>query len=284
MTSRTLSEIDDEQYQYLPTLDNVFQDGLETGSPTPTHCLKYKIKVHQLRRRWHREYYNNDDPTALQPLRDDSAAALREARAFDPIAWARDRKPEYENMNLRRADKVGQLPMLVEAIQTGPTMDDWVDFGVVFRLAGIIYGIRTTIIDHRTPDWPDQDWLITQGLDPLESPESMCESTYRSLTTVLRRLGEKAQRGRDWPWRFAFWPLFVAGMESACSGFGVEDRSWITESMYAIGQRQADFSLLDCADFFRMVWDSQPHTRSGGGGRKWDDVISIIDGKALFFV
>ncbi|KAH8178532.1 fungal specific transcription factor domain-containing protein [Sarocladium implicatum] len=277
MTSRTLSEIDDEQDQYLPTLDNLFQDGLETGSPCPTQCLRYQIKVHQLRRRWYRE---GNDPERLQELRDDSAAALREARAFDPISWARERKPEYENMSLRRADKRGQLKILEEAVKKGPVMDDWVNFGVVFRLAGIIYGMRTTIIEHRTPDWPDQNWLIEQGLDPLEPPESICENTYRSLMTVLRRLREKEQRGRDWPWRFAFWPLFVAGMETACSGIGVEDQPWIADSLYAIGQRQADFSTLDCADFFRTIWKSDA---VAGSGQKWDDLISTIDGKTLFF-
>jgi hypothetical protein len=279
MTSRTLSEVEDDQYQYLPMLDIMFQDGLETGSPSPTRCLEYQIKVNQLRRRWYRE---GNDPLSLAALRNDTSAALKEARAFDPIAWAKARKPEYENMILRRADVSGNLAALEKAVKKGPAMDDWIDFAVVNQLANVIYGMRTTVLDRAAADWPSQAWIIEQGLDPLETAETICEATLRSLMIVLRRLREKARRGRDWPWRFVFWPLFVAGIETACSGVAVEERPWIMDSLYAVGQRQADFSLLDAADFFRVIWETEGV--NGAGGKTWDELISIVDGQALFFV
>lgn len=279
MTSRTLSEIDDDQHQYLPTIDIMYQDGLETGSPMPTRCLEYMIKANQLRRRWYRE---GNDPVCIEALRTDTSEALKEARAFDPIAWAKSRKPEYETMVLRRAETIGNNALLEKVMKNGPTMDDWIDFAAVYQLATVIYGMRTTVLDRQAADWPSQYWIVEQGLDPLESAQSICEATLRSLMTVLRRLREKARRGRDWPWRFVFWPLFVAGMETSCSGVAVEERPWIMDSLYAIGQRQADFSLLDAADFFRVTWERE--SNPGAGGRTWDELVSIIDGQALFFV
>lgn len=277
-TSRTLSDIDDDQYQYLPLMEDMYQDGLETGSPCPTRCFEYVIKVNQLRRRW---YLEGTNPVSLDGLRNDASEALKEIREFDPIAWAKARKPEYESMILRRADALGNFAVLDKAIKKGPTLDDWIDFAVVFQLAGVIYGMRTTILDRKMSDWPSPSWVIEQGLDPLESAESICEATLRSLMIVLRRLREKARHGRDWPWRFVFWPLFVAGLETACSGCAVEERPWIMDSLYAIGQRQADFSLLDAADFFRVIWGSD---MMGGGTRTWDELLRIIDGQALFFI
>lgn len=288
-TSRTLTTIHDEQHVYLHRLDLLFQDGLETGSPTPSHCLESIIRTNQLRRRWHLE----SSPLSVATLREESVAALRFARQFDPIAWARARKPEYENMLLRRAKLIGFTFQVEDAIARGPVEEDWVDFAVVHQLAAVLYALRTTIVDRSVAgEWPsasaggeedDAAFAEALGLDPHETAGSLLSATLSSLLLVLRRVRDRARQGRDWPWRFVFWPVFAAGMESACSGQGLADRGWIVDDLYAMGQRQADFSLCDAADYFADLWEMDGWY--GIGGRTWDGCLEgMIDGQALFLV
>ena len=113
--------------------------------------------------------------------------------------------------------------------------------------------------------------------------EMICQTTFRSLMIILRRCSEKAKMGRDWPWRFLYWPLFLAAMETSFDLTLVDERPWLLNAFYSISQRQAEFSLLDAADFFGHIWGWEV-TYGGPGTRTWDDLVTPIDGQALFFV
>jgi hypothetical protein len=85
--------------------------------------------------------------------------------------------------------------------------------------------------------------------------------------------------------RFMFWPVLMAGLESACSFEALSERPFIVSSLQELCRCLGDMSALDAAVFLQSAWsiDEEKHSGNMLRVRTWDDLFEGMGVHGVFF-
>ncbi|KAF4184479.1 hypothetical protein CNMCM7927_007845 [Aspergillus lentulus] len=278
MASSCLPPDAPSQLRYIDWLPEIHSDGLEKGFPCPNELLACIIHTNNLRFILHHHPY--DDMAHVNSAILD---LVRNIITFSPTAWA---ERALESYNERLEERVGmQRPRKrLDLVPQPVEGEGWADLASAFQAATLLYCLRALVLNH------GKENVLQELLDSLYEgliPDVQCLAsvTLGNLLCMLHPLlDQPLQKGRSMG-RFAFWPVLMAGLESACSFEALSERPFIVSSLQELCRCLGDMSALDAAVFLQLAWDLDDGSHPGNmlGVRTWDDLFEGMGVHGVFF-
>lgn len=108
-----------------------------------------------------------------------------------------------------------------------------------------------------------------------EVANTIRDSAYNSLMTALRVLFEpkdKTQSGEAY-WKFIFWPLAIAGVQSVVARHHREDFEYICTKLYEMTAALGSHCMRDAAIFLERLWMGTSDSGADGHPLTWDEIF-----------
>lgn len=108
-----------------------------------------------------------------------------------------------------------------------------------------------------------------------EVANTIRDSAYNSLMTALRilfELKDKTQSGEAY-WKFIFWPLAIAGVQSVVAKHHRKDFEYICSKLYEMTAALGTHNMRDAALFLERLWMETSDSGTDGHSSKWDDIF-----------
>jgi hypothetical protein len=266
------------QLRYIDWLPELHSDGLEKGFPCPDELLACIIHTNNLRFILHHHPY--DDMAHVNSAILD---LVRNIITFSPTAWA---ERAFESYNERLEERVDrQRPRKrLDLVPQPVEGEGWADLASAFQVATLLYCLRALVLNH------GKESILQELLDRLYEgviPDVQCLAsvTLSNLLCMLHPLMDQPlQKGRSIG-RFMFWPVLMAGLESACSFEALSERPFIVSSLQELCRCLGDMSALDAAVFLQSAWsiDEEKHSGNMLRVRTWDDLFEGMGVHGVFF-
>ncbi|RHZ56157.1 Zn(II)2Cys6 transcription factor [Aspergillus thermomutatus] len=266
------------QLRYIDWLPRLHCDGLEKGFPCPNELLACIIHTNNLR--WILQHHPCDDMVHVNSAVLD---LVRSIITFSPTAWVERALESYNERLEERVDR--QRPRRrLNLVSQAAEGEGWADLGAAFQAATLLYCLRALVLNHGKGHILHELLCnIYEGLVP--DVQCLVNMTLSNLLRTLHPLMDQPlQKGRSMG-RFMFWPVFMAGLESACSSEAMSERPFIVGSLQELCRCLGDLSALDAAVFLQSAWrlDKESHSGNMQGALTWDDLFERMGVHGLFF-
>ncbi|KAF7122609.1 hypothetical protein CNMCM5793_000634 [Aspergillus hiratsukae] len=266
------------QLRYIDWLPKTHCDGVEKGFPCPNELLACIIHTNNLRFILYHHPY--DDPAHVNSAILD---LVRSIIAFSPTAWAERALESYNERLKERVDRQ-RPPKRLNLAPQPVEGEGWADLAAAFQGATLLYCLRALVLNHGKENiFQELLGSLYEGLIP--DVPCLASVTLSNLLCTLHPLMDRPlQKGRSMG-RFMFWPLVMAGLESACSFESLSERSFIVSSLQEVCRCLGDMSVLDAAVFLQSAWDLDEESPSGNmqKERTWDDLFGRMGVHGVFF-
>ncbi|EAW07098.1 Zn(II)2Cys6 transcription factor [Aspergillus clavatus NRRL 1] len=271
--SQSLPPSTSSQLAYIEHLPTLYCDGLEQGFPCPSEMLAAIVHTNNLR--WIIHHHSVEDSGPMDNAIQDLVTSIV---TFAPITWA-ERAQGYYAKKLEARNNQPRPSSSLNLVSQSDEQTDWIILASAFKAATLLYCLRALIFDHGKEQVVGG--LISELHDGLITDAgSLAQESLTSLLGILHSIMMQLHDHGDWLGRFMFWPLFMAGMESACSSDGIADREFIVRSLQELCHRLGDMSVLDAAVFLQSAW-SLSHEDSINP--TWDATLERLGVHGLFF-
>lgn len=108
-----------------------------------------------------------------------------------------------------------------------------------------------------------------------EVANTIRDSAYTSLMTALRvlfELKDKTQSGEAY-WKFIFWPLAIAGVQSVVARHHRQDFEYICTKLYEMTAALGSHCMRDAAIFLERLWMEISDSGTDGHPLTWDEIF-----------
>ncbi|KAK9419381.1 putative Fungal-specific transcription factor domain-containing protein [Seiridium unicorne] len=145
---------------------------------------------------------------------------------------------------------------------TAQITDLWLNIGIVYRSAVLLYAIRTLIADLSE----DKDILFTKD-SPHLNLEALCLEHRRALVECLTPIFSDATNAHQFG-KLVYFPMFVCGMELGSADKEVQD--FVAQGLETVGTACGTLGPISAADELRGYWAASAE-KGEGEHVTWDE-------------
>lgn len=228
-STRVVSQMDD----FLECIPNIHREGLDVGFTCPDVLLEAIIKINHLRFLITNIFDDDYSATDSQIVE-----LFEQILSFSPADWVDQKRDMVSPAKIYNSNET--------AAESSSTQQDWLALVSTFKMAVLLYFIRTLILDHKRP--PNLPLVDINSIRSTASDSLLIHLRHLLVRPDLCLLG-----------KFVFWPLFIAGMECHYSSSMTINlaRKFVVDSLCRMAYYQGDLSMLDAASFLQHIWRIQ---------------------------